>query len=157
VTVGRYDRYFYHSFPRPGPGQDTDAIGLITLDLACKIGFLLTPEPAVFDQERGTAAAQTRLCLTVLHETEIARHVEEFGPFAFEWDTDAARRLGAMPVIYIPQPVGHGKSRYFDELGLHVIEHLSDIQQVLKFLAVRCTEVKAEMSISSGQPQSGQR
>jgi hypothetical protein len=31
--------------------------------------------------------------------------------------------------------VGHGKSRYFDELGLQVIEHLSDIQQVLQFLA----------------------
>ena len=71
----------------------------------------------------------------MLHETEIARHAEEFGLFAFELDTDAAGRLGAMPVIYIPQPVGDGKSRYFDELGLHVIDHLSDIQQVFKFLA----------------------
>jgi hypothetical protein len=70
-----------------------------------------------------------------LHETEIAKHAEQFGPFAFELDTDAARRLGAMPVIYIPQPVGHDRSRYFDELGLQVIEHLSEIQQVLEFLA----------------------
>jgi hypothetical protein len=129
-----YERFFYHSFPRPRKGMDGETLGLKALSLIARYGFLLTPEVLVLDEARGLAAAQTRLCLTELHESELPHHSTTFGPFAFEINIDAGRRLGAMPVIYVPQPVGYGRTRFFDGLGYSFVEKLAEIQSMLVFL-----------------------
>ncbi len=46
---------------------------------------------------------QRRVCFTELAPSELVRHAEEFGHFALEFDIETLKRMGAMPVFYIPQ------------------------------------------------------
>jgi hypothetical protein len=106
------ERYFYHSFPRRG-ASTTDEI-----DKGCKIlaairdfGLLLTPQLIEWQQPSAGSAAprilpvlQKRVCFTELAPPELPIHAERFGHFALEFDIDVVRRLGAVPVFYIPQP-----------------------------------------------------
>jgi hypothetical protein len=136
LNYGRYDRFFYHSFPRPRQGAGTDVMGVEILRLIAKFGFLMTPEMLRLDEVSGLAAAQTRLCLTEIHPSELPAHAKSFGPFSLEIDMDIGRKLGAMPVIYIPQPTEHGPSKHFDGFGFKTIQRLAEIQSLLEFMAL---------------------
>ncbi len=52
---------------------------------------------------RDQETLQHRVCFTELACDELARHAEEFGHFALEFDIDILKCMGALPVFYIPQ------------------------------------------------------
>ena len=108
------ERFFYHSFPRRG----ASAAGEI--DKGCKIlaairdfGLLLTPQLIEWSQPslggtppRNLPTFQKRVCFTELSPRELGGHAEKFGHFSLEFDIEVVRRLGAVPVFYVPQPSG---------------------------------------------------
>ena len=113
----KFDRKFFHSFPRPRPSDTTETLvakGIAILKLVKHTGIIITPEtvewtvPLRDDAHRSIKYDQLRVCFTELHETELARHSERFGPFALEFEIDTLRQMGALPVIYMPQSVGAG-------------------------------------------------
>lgn len=46
---------------------------------------------------------QTRVCFTELSPKELPGHSLRFGRFSLEFEIDTVRRLGAMPVFYVPR------------------------------------------------------
>jgi hypothetical protein len=50
------------------------------------------------------AVLKKRICFTELSPGELAGHAEKFGHFSLEFEIETVRRLGAMPVFYVPQP-----------------------------------------------------
>lgn len=46
---------------------------------------------------------QKRICFTELAPRELSGHAKTFGNFALEFDVHTLKRIGAMPVFYIPQ------------------------------------------------------
>lgn len=109
-----------------------------------KWGLLLTPEEIVFRGEpfRDEADAppvrilQKRLCLSELAEHELPDHAQLFGPVALEFDQPTVRRIGGMPVVYIPQPLSsHPQHDYFALVGQTFVYRLSEIYQVIADLA----------------------
>ena len=107
------ERYFYHSFPR----RRDD--GTSEIDKGCQIlsaikdhGLLLVPEfiewkqPTADNSSRTFPVLQKRVCFTELEPKELRKHGETFGNFSLEFETATVRSLGAVPVFYVPQPVG---------------------------------------------------
>jgi hypothetical protein len=107
-------RYFYHSFPRRGRATDQEAAkGCEILELIADAGLLLAPEVVEWRYPHADGSApreqsyiQRRACFTELSPPELPGHAEEFGHFALEFDTETIKRMGAMPVFYVPQAVG---------------------------------------------------
>jgi hypothetical protein len=105
------ERYFYHSFPRRGRSTDGELEkGLKILSLICEAGLVLAPEVVKWKTPhadgyppREQETIQRRVCFTELPPSELVRHAEEFGHFALEFDIETLKRMGAMPVFYIPQ------------------------------------------------------
>lgn len=63
---------------------------------------------------------QRRFCLTLLRDTsELEFHTNFFGPFSLELTVDKGRQLGAMPTIYVPQPLD-----FFDDPRWRRIQEL---------------------------------
>src|ERR1700690_3571064 len=96
-------RYFYHNFPRNGNGNVE--LGLNVLKSMLRSGLLFVPEVTKLKDAKGNVlhpVIQQRICFTELSRSEIEKHAEQFGDFALEYDQAELRRLGAMPVIYIP-------------------------------------------------------
>lgn len=120
------ERYLYHSFPRRGAGTKTEhEKGIAILRSLRDIGLLLVPEyiewkqPSADGNDRIFPILQTRVCLTDLSPSELPRHAEKFGQFALEFEYDTARKLGAIPVFYVPQPIS--KSSDGNALGIALI------------------------------------
>lgn len=145
----RYQRFFYHCFPY-WVGRSYDSADKITacaieiLSLIFEFGLLLTPEEIVFRGEPFRDAPtgppvrifQQRFCLTELAEDEIADHAAVFGPIALEFDPAGIRRLGAMPVIYVPQAISGVATRdRFALVGQTFVYRLFDCYQVLEDLS----------------------
>jgi hypothetical protein len=106
------ERFFYHSFPRPKPGESEEDLhrrGLRILSVIAQEGFVLAPEILKWKQPlqdggvRELELVQKRVCFTELALSELSGHAQQFGPFALEFDQAALRHLGAIPVFYIPQ------------------------------------------------------
>jgi hypothetical protein len=105
------ERFFYHSFPRRGAStvEEIDK-GCNILTAICDFGLLLTPQliewkqPNVGGAPRVFPVLQKRVCFTELGPLELPEHAEKFGHFALEFEIDMVRRLGAVPVFYVPQP-----------------------------------------------------
>jgi Putative abortive phage resistance protein AbiGi, antitoxin len=110
TTNGR-ERYFYHSFPRRGRSTDSEIEkGCRILSLICDAGLVLAPEVVKWSCPHADGAApreqqiiQRRICFTELASSDLIEHANEFGHFALEFDVKTLKRLGAMPVFYIPQ------------------------------------------------------
>ena len=139
------ERYFYHSFPRRGGDLPT------AINKGCKIlsairdfGLVLMPEyiewkqPCADDSERIFPVLQKRVCFTELSPSELPNHSKKFGDFALEFDIDTLRRLGAIPVFYIPQPTvqADGNALGVALLGIAmdasvVVNRLSALDQVI--------------------------
>ena len=105
-------RFFYHSFPRRRQSETPDdqlRKGLKILEAIRDMGLLLTPEaiewhqPTIQGPARTFPLVQRRACFTELAPNELPEHAATFGPFALEFEITALRRLGAIPVFYVPQ------------------------------------------------------
>jgi hypothetical protein len=93
------DIYFYHSF---GLGKDNDH-GLKVLNLIFRHGILLTVEPQRFLATRSLSEntfVQKRACFTAIPARELAAFAKGFGPFVLEFDGQALREFGVLPVAY---------------------------------------------------------
>ena len=75
---------------------------------------------------------QRRVCFTELSPQELAGHSTRFGPFALEFDITALRRMGALPVIYMPQALS--AQDHLALLGSFVVGHLDQIRSTLEKL-----------------------
>ena len=142
------ERFFYHSFPRRGRSTDGELEkGLKILSLICEVGLVLAPEVVKWktphadgSPPREQETIQRRVCFTELAPPELARHAEEFGHFALEFDIETLKRMGAMPVFYIPQPAardGDGAASLGSTLVMQSTDamilamRLADIAEVL--------------------------
>ncbi len=108
------ERFFFHSFPRQTKGEtrtDQLARGLSILRTIKELGLVLAPEivpwsqPTISGTPRQVTHRQQRLCFTELARSELPEHSKRFGPFSLQFSINALRRLGALPVIYLPQNV----------------------------------------------------
>lgn len=148
-TTNRYTRYFYHCFPQWISSaelgvQPSYESALQILSLMFKWGLLLTPEEIVFrgepyrDEEdaQPIKILQRRLCLSELAEDELPNHAQLFGPVALEFDQPTLRRIGGMPVVYIPQPLStYPEHDHFALIGQTFVYRLFEIYQVIADLA----------------------
>ncbi len=134
-------RYFYHSFPRPRLDEthtQTADRGWAILQSIEKLGLVLAPELVEWDDPVGLGTPspiqvlQRRICFTDLSPRELGRHSTRFGPFALEFDTTALRRIGALPVIYMPQALS--AQDHLALLGPFVVGHLGQIRSFLERL-----------------------
>ena len=134
-------RFFYHSFPRSLPGEAQREIasrGWAILRSMKKLGLILAPEvvewhtPVSLGTPSPIQVLQRRICFTELSPQELSEHSTRFGPFALEFDTTALRRIGALPVIYMPQALS--EQDHLALLGPFVVGHLGQIRGTLERL-----------------------
>ena len=135
------DRFFYHSFPRPKPGEtcsQTENRGWAIFHSMEKLGLVLAPEVVEWNDPVGLGTPspiqvlQRRICFTELSPRELGGHSTRFGPFAIEFDTTALRRIGALPVMYIPQALS--AQDHLASLGPFIVGHVSQLLHSLKNL-----------------------
>jgi hypothetical protein len=128
----------YHSFPRRG--VDDVGRGLRVLRSILCSGILLTPEVNEFRGEPDEVTrvigspllvVQQRFCLTCLHRSELSDHAQLFGMFHLRFDFDAIRRLGAVPVIYVPQPSPTVGASNLPMVGTAIVHRLKEAQDLL--------------------------
>lgn len=144
-------RYFYHSFPRPRRDEsceDTAARGWALLQLIREIGLVLAPEIVewhtpgenTLGTPNPTRVPQRRICFTELSPQELRTHSERFGPFALEFEVGELRRMGALPVIYMPQALS--EQDHLALLGPFIVGHLDQIRGLLDKLIQleRCSD-----------------
>ncbi len=102
------------------------------------MGLVLAPEvvewhtPVSLGTPSPTRITQRRICFTELSEQELSEHSRRFGPFALEFETIALRRVGALPVIYMPQALS--EQDHLALLGPFVVSHLDQIRGALDLL-----------------------
>ena len=136
-------RYFYHSFPRPRPGEPRHEVisrGLSILNSIRGCGLVLAPEIVEWhvppSLSIGVASPlrifQQRICFTELSPDKLTKHSETFGPFAMEFDIAALRRAGALPVIYMPQALS--ENDHLALIGLFVVSDLNQVRDLLQTL-----------------------
>jgi hypothetical protein len=139
-------RFFYHSFPRRGRSSDSEIEkGCKILSLICDVGFVLAPEVVKWrnphadgSPPREQQTIQRRICFTELAPSELIEHAKEFGHFALEFDVQTLKRMGAMPVFYIPQATDkdeHGVTSLGSTLVIQAIDAM--------ILAMRLAGIKA--------------
>jgi hypothetical protein len=134
------ERYFYHSFPRRGKKcASEEKLGLDILRLITEFGLLLTQEVTSWEyphsensSSRKMQIVQKRACFTELAPSELPRHAEEFGNFTLEFETEALKELGALPVFYIamgPDSVGAAS------LGQRIVMQIVDAMCLMDRIA----------------------
>ena len=135
-------RFFYHSFPRPRQGEthsERVSRGWAILRSMEELGLILAPEvvewqtPVSLGTPSPIQVLQRRICFTELSPQELSQHSMRFGPFALEFQTIALRRIGALPVIYMPQVLS--EQDHLALLGPFVVGHLGQIRGTLERLA----------------------
>ena len=134
-------RFFYHSFPRPRQEEspaETARRGWAILKSMRKLGLVLAPEvvewhtPVSLGTPSPIQVVQRRICFTELSQHELRKHSMRFGPFALEFETNALRRAGALPVIYMPQALSEQDPLAL--LGSFVVIQLGQIRGTLEKL-----------------------
>ena len=134
-------RFFYHSFPRPRQGEtdsETASRGWAVLQSMRELGLILAPEivewqpPVSLGTPSPSRILQRRICFTELSPQELCEHSTRFGPFALEFKTTELRRMGALPVIYMPQALS--EQDHLALLGPFVVGHLGQIRGTLERL-----------------------
>ncbi len=131
-------RNFYHSFPRIYPLYSYDQVikdGLSILKSFFTSGLILAPEivtwrqPLIDGTYRTTLLTQKRISFTELSQNELPEHGKRFGPFSLEFNITTLRKLGALPVIYMPQ--GFGNEKDFSNIGLSIVTQTNDIKYTI--------------------------
>jgi hypothetical protein len=134
-------RSFYHSFPRARRGESqrkTIERGLRVLGSFKELGLVLAPEeikwtqPKIDGNDRVILNSQQRISFTELSRRQLKDHAQRFGPLALEFSIDTLRRLGALPVIYIPQHLKDGRN--LSSAGSLVVATIGDIKYTLNHL-----------------------
>ena len=141
TIVKNETKFFYHSFPRPRSGEtesQTADRGWAILQSMKKLGLVLAPEVVEWHDPVGLGTPspiqvlQRRICFTELSQGELGAHAMRFGPFALEFDITTLRRVGALPVIYMPQALSEQDQMAL--LGPFVVGHLGQIHSTLQKL-----------------------
>ena len=134
-------RFFYHSFPRTRQSEthsETASRGWAILQSMKKLGLILAPEvvewhtPVSLGTPSPVQIMQRRISFTELSPQELSAHAARFGPFALEFETSALRRVGALPVLYMPQALSERDPLAL--LGPFVVGHLEQIRSTLDLL-----------------------
>lgn len=100
--------YFYHSFPRIAKGESVDENKERSIQILSNIidnGLLITPEilNLPFELQEGEyPLMQHRCCFTLIKREQLNEHCDQFGQYSIEWETGFLKKLGVMPVIYLP-------------------------------------------------------
>jgi len=138
------DNQLYHSFPRNmRKHPDCNKVGLATLEAIIKNGLILTPEvlewkdptPREYYPKNSPSEMkhlQLRVCFTELEESAVLEHSNEFGEFAIEWSIEEGRKLGFIPVFYVPTST---TSIGFESHGASLILRLHEVSIALGRLA----------------------
>ncbi len=137
------ERYFYHSFPRRSRLSEREiASGLTILELIRDFGLLLTPEIARWEYPhadgtppRPASMIQRRVSFTELSPSELARHSDEFGHFALEFEIENLKRLGAMPVFYVPRTTG-GAGALAETVVMQIIDAMRLTDRIAKVVTI---------------------
>ena len=161
-------RYFYHSFPRPRPGEPRNEVisrGLSILKSISKSGLTLAPEIVEWHVPPGLSIGvasplrvfQQCICFTELPPDKLTKHSETFGPFGMEFDIAALRRAGALPVIYMPQALS--ENDHLALIGLFVVSDLNQIRDLLQTLdrvkSAATSEKHSVICLNNGDDQRG--
>jgi len=134
-------RFFFHSFPRPRTGEGRDIQlqkGQLIAQSLLDNGLLLAPENyeipildsggLIVDHVRAT---QRRACFTELEPAALPGHSQTFGPFALVYTISDLRRLGALPVFYVPLITGGG---YLSGLATELLAGFADASRLVSSL-----------------------
>lgn len=78
---------------------------------------------------------QRRASFTELTPQELARHSEEFGHFALEFDIDTLKRLGAMPVFYVPRAKS-GAGSIADTIVMQIIDAMRLADRIARVVPI---------------------
>ena len=100
---------------------------------------------------------QRRVCFTELAPRELSEHAEKFGTFALEFDVDVIRRLGALPVFYVPDPSmqvadGSGIGAALVAMALDaraVIARMTGLQEIFDGAATVAEKLKFSTSFTA--------
>ena len=133
-------RFFYHSFPRRGASTAMEVDkGKQILSAIRDFGLVLTPQfiewsqPNLGAPPRTLPVLQKRVCFTELNPKELPGHAEKFGHFSLEFEIDTVRRLGAMPVFYVPQPTSEATDGSL--IGSALVAIATDLRAVVQRMA----------------------
>jgi hypothetical protein len=134
--------YCIHSFPRPRKGETPERIsrkGELIASSLLENGLMLAPEnfevPLLdgFGQQiDGITVLQCRICFTEIEPSKLAAHSETFGPYSLVYDIDDLRRIGGLPVHYVPLPMGS----HLYGLGSEILGGVADATRVLDSIVV---------------------
>lgn len=141
----------YHCFPRqknriePGTEPIGDCIreSIEILESIFDNGILLTHEnvilPTHWRDPYGDALAsdleiqQFRFCLTYLQDdNELYQHSKLFGRVGVAFNIDFVRKIGGVPVFYLPAPVNQIANDELDKVGISLIYRLAEMREVLE-------------------------
>ena len=128
---------FFHSFPRRRQSEsETDAHhkGLQILRHIVANGIMLVPEIVTWhDKSMMMSLCQLRFCLTALESSELQKHSKIFGDFSLEFSSSFIRKLGGMPVFYMPQALEVNGS--FSGVGSSLIRAIEEIRHLLEMVS----------------------
>lgn len=115
---------------------------VVLLELIRDFGLLLTPEIARWEYPhadgtppRSASMIQRRVSFTELSPAELARHSDEFGHFALEFEIDTLKSLGAMPVFYVPRAVD-GADSLADTIVMQIIDAMRLTDRIARVVPI---------------------
>jgi hypothetical protein len=130
--------YCIHSFPRPRKGesfQQSLRKGELIASSLLQNGLMLAPENFDIPLLNGLGhridsitVLQCRICFTEIQPSNLAAHSETFGPYSLVYDIDDLRRIGGLPVHYVPLPMGS----HLYGLGSEILGGVADTVRVLE-------------------------
>ena len=142
--------YCFHSFPRPRKNESREAQFQKGEKIARSLidnGLLLVPEHFEIPLLDGSGVqvdklevTQCRICFTEIPASDLPAHSERFGPFALAYDLDDLRRIGALPVHYVPLPQG----THLYGLGSQIIAGVADAVRAIEAL----TKIRSQIERS---------
>jgi hypothetical protein len=133
---------FYHSFPRPKPGQNSIKKGLAILESFLKNGILMVPETVFYKRDTNDQnktpeeyfITQSRFCLTEIDIGELKAHEKYFGCFHLEFTNQKTYALGAMPVFYLPRTEPGIIEWPLKKLAAGYLYRLFDLQTICRYI-----------------------
>jgi hypothetical protein len=136
--------YCIHSFPRPRKHDTAEATlrkGELIATSLLENGLMLAPEnfevPLLDGEGRqvdGVTALQCRICFTEIEPSALAAHAETFGLYSLVYEVDDLRRIGGLPVHYVPLPMGS----HLYGLASQIVGGVADATRVLdSIVAIR--------------------
>ena len=127
----------FHSFPRRAD-TESEAVdkGLAILSSIVEMGLLLVPERIEWSELLADGSRsdppwelfQKRISFSDISEDELEAHSELFGPFALEYSPEALRRLGGVPVFYVPL---ESAEEGLEGMAAAMLARLGEVQRLL--------------------------